>query len=126
MLEAGDDLTSIQLASGDVLVAGGESSEYGGPISTAELYTPVLAQVSPTSGPVGQAVTVSGSGYYAHEEVGIYWDGVGPPLARARTTATGTFTVKTTVPKSPQGANLIVGAGTKSFASAQTTFNVTP
>jgi N-acetylneuraminic acid mutarotase len=113
------------LPDGDVLVTGGDSSPNGRPTNTAELYNPVLARVSPRSGPVGQAVTVSGGGYYAHEVVNISWEGANPVSARTKTTATGTFTLQMTVPSGPPGTDLIICSGTKSFASAQTTFTVT-
>jgi hypothetical protein len=112
------------LASGDVLVAGGDTS-YGGPAtSTAEVYTPTLVSVHPSSGAPGAQVTVSGSGFYAGETVKLLWDSL-TVLGHTKTSRTGTFSTKITIPQATAGTHQISGQGRRSFARANATFTVT-
>jgi len=113
------------LSDGDVLAVGGVDNLDGDAVATAEVYEPTLLDVTPASGPVGQAITISGSGFYAGEVVRILWDYSGQALGRARTNDAGTFVVHTTVPSSPTGAQTISARGERSFAGATTTFDVT-
>ena len=116
--------TATALATGDVLVAGGEQAVIGPPSGTAELYTPPVLADSPASGPTGQQVTLTGSGFYAHEGVTLSWDG-GPVLGRAATSSSGTFTAKVTIPRASPGGHTLTAQGQRSFASATVTFTVT-
>jgi N-acetylneuraminic acid mutarotase len=117
--------TATLLPDGSVLVAGGARSYYGAATSTAELFTPVLLSVDPTSGPVGTQVTVSGSGFYAHEPISVFWDSQSV-IGHTQANAAGAFSTKITVPKSsPAGANEIAVQGRRSFAGASATFTVT-
>ena len=112
------------LQSGDVLVAGG--SDYCcQTYASAELYTPTVVSAEPTSGPVGQVVSLDGSGYYAHETVKVTWDGGVRPLATARTSSQGTFAADVTVPATSPGSHTINAQGSRSYAGAQATFVVT-
>src|SRR5215831_18754016 len=116
--------TATRLSNGQVLVAGGGKSFYSAGTPTAELFTPVLMSVHPTSGPVGTKVTVSGSGFYAGERVRLFWDSA-EILARPTTTKTGTFTTTITIPQATAGAHQIAAQGQRSFAGANATFTVT-
>src|SRR5215472_12728866 len=116
--------TATRLSNGQVLVAGGGKSFYSAGTPTAELFTPVLMSVHPTSGPVGTKVTVSGSGFYAGEGVRLFWDSA-EILARPTTTKTGTFTTTITIPQATAGAHQIAAQGQRSFAGANATFTVT-
>jgi hypothetical protein len=116
--------TATALATGDVVVAGGEQAVSGQPAGTAELYTPPVLADSPASGPPGQQVTLTGSGFYAHEGVTLTWDG-GPVLGRAVTSASGTFTAKVTIPQASPGGHTLTAEGQRSFASVTVTFTVT-
>jgi N-acetylneuraminic acid mutarotase len=116
--------TATPLPNGQVLVAGGGESFYGAGTPTAELFTPVLTSVHPTSGPAGTKVTVSGSGFYAGERVRLFWDSA-EILARPTTTKTGTFTTTITIPQATAGAHQIAAQGQRSFAGANATFTVT-
>jgi hypothetical protein len=116
--------SATALAAGDVLVAGGEQAVSGQPTGTAELYTPPVLADSPASGPPGQQVTVTGSGFYAHEGVTLAWDG-GPVLGRAVTSPSGTFAAKVTIPQASPGKHTLTAQGQRSFASATATFTVT-
>jgi N-acetylneuraminic acid mutarotase len=124
MTQARMDSAATMLADGDVLVTGGDNYcclSY----SSAELYTPTVLFADPASGSVGQTVSLSGSGYYAHETVKVSWDGGVAALASARTTSQGTFTVDIKVPASSKGGHTINAEGSKSFANAEVTFKVT-
>jgi hypothetical protein len=117
--------TATLLPGGSVLVAGGGKSYYGAATSTAELFTPVLASVSPTKGPAGTKVTVSGSGFYAGEHVSVFWNGESV-IGHARTSASGAFSTTITIPQpATAGANQIEVRGRRSFAGANATFTVT-
>jgi N-acetylneuraminic acid mutarotase len=112
------------LASGDVLVAGGDARYGGTATSTAEVYTPALVSVHPSSGAPGAQVTVSGSGFYAGETVKLLWDSL-TVLGHAKTSRTGTFSTKITIPGATAGAHQIGAQGRRSFAGASATFTVT-
>ena len=117
--------TATLLSDGSVLVAGGGTSYYSAATSTAELFTPVLASVSPASGPAGTKVTVSGGGFYAGEHISVFWNSQAV-IGHAATNASGAFSTTITVPQgSPAGANQIEVRGRRSFAGANATFTVT-
>ena len=117
--------TATLLPGGSVLVAGGGTSYDSAATSTAELFTPVLLSVHPARGPAGTKVTVSGSGFYAGEQVSVTWDSESV-IGHARTNSSGAFSTAITVPQSsPAGSNEISVRGLRSFAGASTTFTVT-
>jgi hypothetical protein len=73
---------------------------------------------------------VSGTGFYAHETVRVLWDLVSTRLiGRAFTTASGTFTIKVTIPRSARpGSHLVQAVGNRSqntLEQAYTNFIVT-
>jgi IPT/TIG domain-containing protein len=112
------------LPDGNLLMTGGDPS-YGAPATTtAELYTPAVLSVNPHSGPAGAQVTVSGSGYYAHESVRLQWDSV-TVLGHVLTDNSGSFTTKVTIPPAAPGAHQIVSQGRRSLAEATATFTIT-
>jgi hypothetical protein len=115
--------TATLLPGGDVLVAGGGTCLDCAGTATAELYTPTLVSVSPSSGPVGTHVTITGNGFYAHEVVRLGWDtqNIGFP----KTSADGTFSFQFTIPQATPGGHSISVRGRRSFASAFTGFTVT-
>jgi large repetitive protein len=116
--------TATLLPGGTVLVAGGGTNFYSAATATAEFYTTTLLSVSPASGPAGTKVTVTGSGFYAHETAIVSWNG-GPVLARAKTSPSGTFTATITIPPSAAGPGQVSARGSRSFAGAVATFTVT-
>ncbi len=116
--------TATLLPDGSVLAAGGGTSYYGAGTNTAELFTPVLVSLNPTSGPVGTKVTVTGSGFYAGETVSLFWDG-GPIPGHAKTSKTGSFSIKITIPQASAGAHQIAVRGNRSLGGANVTFTVT-
>ena len=131
MTQPRDNASATVLPGGDVLVAGGDSNNSGlGRLRTAELFMPILVLMHPDRGPAGTWVTVSGSGFYAHETVKVTWNLVGTRvIARAPTTASGTFSAKVTIPAGARpGSHLVEAVGDRSsFTNEQayTTFTVT-
>ena len=84
--------------------------------------TPALAQtvaVSPTQGPVGTTVTVTGTGFVASGTVTISYDAT--QQTTGSITADGTFSVAFTAPSSAAGSHTITAAdGTNTVTSAFT------
>jgi N-acetylneuraminic acid mutarotase len=122
MTQARGGPTATVLTDGDVLVAGGSDfccQEF----ASADLFTTASIAVSPTSGPVGQKVTLSGRGFFAFEPVVVTWEFA--QIARVKTDATGAFAVKFPVPPGSTGKVLVQVEGQKSFASPTTRFQVT-
>jgi hypothetical protein len=115
--------TATLLPGGTVLVAGGGKNSDSPPTATAEFYTTTLMSLNPTSGPAGTQVTVSGSGFYAHETAIVTWNGQAV-LAHVKTSPSGTFATKITIPQSPAGASTVSARGSRSFAGASATFTV--
>jgi hypothetical protein len=119
------DHTATLLASGNLLVAGGSPNYCCSVTATAEVYTPTLTRVAPVSGPAGQAVTVSGSGFFAGEQVQVTFDFT-TKIGRTTTSSTGTFVVHSRIPVSaPAGNHSVIASGQRSFAGARVTFTVT-
>jgi WD40 repeat protein len=116
--------TATLLPGGDVLVVGGGECYYCGATATAELYTPTLLSLNPSSGPAGQRITVTGNGFYAHETVKLTWNGT-RLLAYAKTSAAGTFAIMVTVPAVAPGQYPVSAEGDRSYAYASATFTVT-
>ena len=117
--------TATLLADGDLLVAGGGAVYCCADTATAEVYQPTLLDVSPASGPPGQPVTVSGSGFFAGELVQVTFD-FSTRIGQVTTSAAGTFTVHTKIPAAASaGAHTLQASGSRSFAGARTTFAVT-
>ncbi len=111
------------LSDGRLLVTGGSNyccSYY----DTAEAFTVPLLTATPDSGPVGQQVTLRGSGFFASERVRLTWD-VFTPLGTARTGSRGGFRTVVTVPADGLGRHTIQATGAASFARGSTTFTVT-
>jgi hypothetical protein len=120
--------TATELPGGSVLVAGGDSHGLTGRLSTAELYTPILMSMHPDRGPAGTRVTVTGSGFYAHETAEIQWTLDGPVIGRPVTTASGTFTTTLTIPTANPGTYQVTATGSRSantLEQALTTFTIT-
>jgi hypothetical protein len=112
------------LSNGDVLVAGGGTCYYCAGTDTAELFTPSLLAASPASGPAGQQITVTGSGFYAHENVRLTWDYT-RLLGHVRTSAAGTFTAQVTAPQVKPGRYTLAARGSRSLTTATAMFTVT-
>jgi hypothetical protein len=120
--------TATELPDGSVLVAGGDSHGISDRLSTAELYTPILMSMHPDRGPAGTRVTVTGSGFYAHETVEIQWTLDGAVIGRPVTTASGTFATTVRIPPAKPGAYQVTATGNRSantLKQALTTFTLT-
>jgi hypothetical protein len=115
--------TATLLPGGTTLVAGGGTNFYSPPTATAEFYTTTLMSLNPTSGPAGTQVNVTGSGFYAHETAIVSWNGQAV-LARVKTSASGIFATKITIPQSPAGTSTVSARGSRSFAGASAIFAV--
>jgi hypothetical protein len=116
--------TATRLADGDVLEVGGAECYYCAGTPTAELYTPALLSADPASGQAGTKITLTGSGFYAHESVQLTWNST-ETLGRVRTSATGTFTTVVTVPQMTPGTYSLSARGLRSNGYASATFTVT-
>lgn len=113
------------LPNGDLLVTGGApSTTCCATTATAEVYTPAQITVKPASGPAGQAVTITGSNFFAGEQIQAFFDFARLP-GTATTSATGGFVLHTTIPASATpGAHQVTVQGRTSFAGASATFTV--
>jgi hypothetical protein len=117
--------TATLMANGNVLVTGGETTSCCAVLSKAEVYTSTTLAVSPSSGPPGQKITVSGAGFYAGERVDVTVDSV-TTIGFATTNSTGTFVLNAQIPSSePPGVHTIRADGERSFTVGQTSFNAT-
>jgi Kelch motif len=131
MTQPRENATATVLRDGTVLVAGGDGNNSGlGRLKTAELFLPFVVLMHPDRGPAGTQVTVSGSGFYAHEKVRLLWNLIDTKVVgRAFTTASGTFTTKVTIPAGARpGGHLVEARGERSSFTgkqAYTTFTVT-
>lgn len=86
---------------------------------------PALLTVSPTSGTVGQSVTVSGTNYFAGETVQVYWDVTGTmPLTTTTSANDGSFSATFLVPPTAPGSHTIIAVGQDSNVPASTPFQV--
>jgi len=97
------------------------------------LVAPTVARAqtlsaTPSQGPPGTSVTVSGSGFQANDALEIDWDDVTPTLAEATTDAAGSFTTTVTVPADAAAGThqLQVRVVLTSSVLASTPFVVTP
>jgi hypothetical protein len=79
------------------------------------------------SGSVGNAVTVSGTGYGANETVKVYWD-TQSSTALGSTTAnsSGSWSLQIHVPETTGGAHTVIGRGATTTKRATASFTVTP
>ena len=92
--------------------------------TTAFTVTARAITISPTSGCVGDTVTVSGTGFNANSTVTIYFDSTSQ--GTVTTSATGTFSGFTfTVPDSYKGSHTVKGTDTSGDSSG-ITFTVSP
>ena len=119
------DQTATLLANGNLLIAGGGVQYCCSVTAAADLLTPALAKVSPAQGPAGQAITVSGTGFYAGEQIRVTLDAA-TLLGKVTTAANGSFVLHTKIPAgTAAGKHTIHAAAQKSFAVASVTFTVT-
>lgn len=108
----------IVLDTGEFLLAGGEADDSARSTTRAQLYIAPLLSASPRTVAPGQAVTLTGSGFYAYETVVVTLGAPGRRLARPRTDDRGTFQVRVTVPDVPAGTYTLQAEGQTSFARA--------
>jgi hypothetical protein len=83
--------------------------------------------VSPTSGFLGQTITLTGTGYGPNETVTIRADGISaPPIYVATTDATGAFVITRHVLQGTYGSHTLIAVGQSSHHLGVTTFSITP
>lgn len=89
------------------------------------LVTPCIT-LSPSLGPVGTTVKVSGAvDSVGGETINLAWDGSASPIAAATTTSTGMFSATFAVPQaSARGNHIVTATGATSGAAASKTFRV--
>jgi hypothetical protein len=108
----------------------------GGPVEASASFTVLIPSitVSPTSGPPGTSVSISGTDFIPGAS-GVVWfdidnDGVldpGEPFVSVTASATGTFTATLTVPIVPAGTyNIYADVPSGGPVEASATFLVTP
>lgn len=120
----GQSLTA--LATGDALLVGGAEDDGADATTSAELYISPLVSVAPGQVQPGQAVTISGSGFYAHETVLVSFNGpIYKVLAQPTTNKRGEFQVTVSVPAVHPGTYQVDAQGQTSYASANTELVVT-
>lgn len=79
------------------------------PITVAAVVTPSLA-VSPSSGPAGTKIQVTGTGFAARAKGQLLFDGSATSMPTFKVSAKGTFTVAVTVPGSIAAGTYVIGA----------------
>ncbi len=117
---ANDNMTNARFISESAITIGGGANLFSSPPA---ILTPVIT-ISPTSGPMGTLVTVSGSGFADSSAVTIKYDGT--QVTTTTTTASGAIPSGVTfvVPASAAGIHT-VQATDASSNTASTTFTVT-
>ncbi|MEM3684380.1 MAG: hypothetical protein QXX17_06865 [Conexivisphaerales archaeon] len=107
---------------------------------TFQLVVQTTLAVSPTKGPEGTTVTVTGYGFDKSKSVTAYWFGLAFPsgtldpaasgnnqlLFNSTTDSTGTFTFTFTVPSNVYGGTHLIFANDSGSAWADATFSVKP
>ncbi|MGC4189655.1 MAG: SH3 domain-containing protein [Thermomicrobiales bacterium] len=83
-------------------------------------------QISPVSGTVGTAITVSGSGYTSGESVRIYWNSTSTTPLATVTANDGSFSTTITVPETPRGSYQVIARGASSDKQESSPFTVAP
>ncbi len=84
---------------------------------------PKLIRISPTSGPIGTVVTVSGDGYGSVEVVVLHF-GVTATITTTQTTVSGTFSTIFTIDTQPAGTVTVTAIGLTSSITATAYFNI--
>jgi hypothetical protein len=84
----------------------------------------VIGAAAIVSGPAGQKVTLTGSGFYAHENVRLTVNGL-RPLGHVVISAAGSFTAPVTVPQLAPGRYRLYANGQRGFTNAWAEFTVT-
>lgn len=116
--------TATTLADGDILMAGGDSTDCCTATSSTEVLTNTDLVANPSSGPTGTGVTLTGSGFFAGETISVRFAG-GGLLATTTTGHDGTFVVMVTIPAASPGPHQLTAGGHTSGAFAAATFAVT-
>jgi hypothetical protein len=101
------------------------ATDEAGKIGTATFTIPGAASItlSPTSGPVGTVVTITGNGFPVNTSVTVKLDGatIATNPASITTSSTGTFTASITIPSVATGSRTIaVTVGSTNASSAFT------
>jgi len=81
--------------------------------------------LAPSSGPVGSMVTISGTGFAANSAITVLYGGVTQTIPTTNTNATGSFSVKFTVPISTFGLHPVRSSDAAAHA-ATVNFRVIP
>jgi peptidoglycan/xylan/chitin deacetylase (PgdA/CDA1 family) len=81
--------------------------------------------ISPSSGPAGTTITVSGTGFQSDELVKISWDSSGAPaLTTPRANSNGAFSTSIRAQSGAAGRHLVVAKGLSSGRKASRTFTL--
>jgi hypothetical protein len=98
------------------LQAVGQSSDT---VASGIISVRPFLSVSPSSGAVGQTVTVTGFGFAAGEEVGLAWPNPPTSLGSATANKNGTFSAQFAIPSgAPAGTDDVVARGQRTGAVA--------
>lgn len=83
--------------------------------------------LSESRGAVGRTITVSGTGFASGEQVDIRWkSATATPLTSIRSTTSGAFSARITIPDAPIGQHPVVATGRTVTKQASAGYTVTP
>ena len=108
------------LASGTYTVTVSDAEQHS---ATASFTISANIAITPTGGPVGTQIAVTGNGFAPGAPVSITWENSTTPIVTTTASATGTITVTFAAPTSGRGPHTVKASDT-SGSSAQVSFTI--
>jgi hypothetical protein len=101
------------------------SRSYTLEIESAQAGADAGITITPSGGPTGVKIYVSGAGFGPGEKVGVYWDSTGStPLATATADSSGAFSATVTAQSGTDGRHLIAAKGLSTGWKASRSFTL--